>query len=153
MLVRDDGDNISPATDSGITVNDGRWHNLVVMRAKGNWLMYVDGIERARLVGVASGPVTLDWLAIGTSKRWVLDNYGSWNGSRTDIRYFEGMIDEVCIWSGELRAHQIQELAALVPPQGDLDFDRDTDPADLKILAENWLTDSYTPVQTSPRDS
>ncbi|MBE0536059.1 MAG: hypothetical protein IH624_10355 [Phycisphaerae bacterium] len=150
MLVRDDGNVLSPDKNSGIVVNDGRWHSLVVMRANGNWLMYVDGVERIRLSGVASGQVTLDWLTIGTEKKWVFDAYGSWNGTRTDIRYFEGMLDEVCVWAGEMRPHQIAELAAKVPPAGDMDFDRDTDTADLRTVAENWLTDSYLPVQPSP---
>lgn len=81
---------------------------------------------------------------------WIFDSYGSWNGTRTDIRYFEGMIDEVCIWAGQMQPHQIAELAAIVPPAGDMDFDLDIDPADLKILAENWLADSFTAVQPSP---
>lgn len=150
MLARDDQNNLGPARDSGILVNDGRWHSMVIMRASGNWIMYVDGIERSRMSGVASGSVTLDWLTIGAEKMWIFDSYGSWNGTRTDIRYFEGMLDEVCIWAGEMQPHQIAELAAIVPPAGDMDFDRDTDPVDLKMLAENWLTDSFTPVQSSP---
>jgi len=150
MLARDDNNNLSPARDSGITVNDGRWHSLVVMRALGTWVMYVDGVERARMSGVATGPVTLDWLAIGAEKRWVLDSYGSWNGTRPEIRYFEGMLDEVCIWAGEMQPHQIQAHASVVPPAGDLDYDLKTDGGDLRILSENWLSDSYTPVQPSP---
>lgn len=150
MLVRDDSGNLGPNTNSGVLVNDGRWHSLVVMRARGNWTMYVDGIERAKAFGVASGSVSLDWLAIGAEKRWVFDDYGSWNGSRTDIRYFQGMLDEVCVWAGEMQPHQIAELAAVVPSVSDMDYDLDTDAADLKTFAENWLMDSYTPVQPSP---
>ena len=150
MLVRDDGGVLSPSADSGITVNDGRWHSFVVMRSRGNWAMYVDGVKRSEIFGVASGAVTLDWLTIGTEKMWVFADYGSWNGGRTEIRYFEGMLDEVCVWAGEIQPHQIATLAAVVPASGDIDFDLDTDTGDLQIAADNWLTDSYTPVQPSP---
>ena len=150
MLVRDDGGSIS-WTNSGIKVNNGRWHSLVVMRAGGNWAMYVDGVMRGTpLVGVASGEVSLNWLSIGAEKMWVFDSDGSWNWQNTHIRYFKGILDEVCVWAGEIRPHQIQELAAIVPPAGDLDFDLDTDIDDLKVVTDNWLMDSYTPVQSSP---
>ena len=150
LLVRDDGGVLGPSADSGITVNDGRWHSFVVMRSRGNWAMYIDGIKRSDIFGVASGAVTLDWLTIGTEKMWVFADYGSWNGSRTDIRYFEGMLDEVCVWAGEMPPRQIAELASVVPPVGDTDFDLDIDVADLETVAEGWLMDSYTPVQPSP---
>lgn len=150
LLVRDDGGALGPSADSVITVNDGRWHSFVVMRSRGNWAMYIDGIKRSEIFNVASGAVTLDWLTIGTEKMWVFADYGSWNGSRTDIRYFKGMLDEICVWSGEMQPHQIAELAAIVPPQGDLNFDRATDIDDFAVLTDTWLSDSFTPIQPSP---
>jgi concanavalin A-like lectin/glucanase superfamily protein len=152
MLVRDNDGILSPEenSDSEILVNDGRWHSLVVMRASGNWKMYVDGVKRAEIMGVASGEVTLDWLAIGSELRWITPDPVTgltWNPAASYVRYFTGMLDEVVIWDGVIRDHQIQEHAALVPTQGDLDYDQDTDLADLAMLTAAWLGDSLTPIQ------
>jgi len=142
MIVRDDPGSIG-YTNSGITVNDGRWHNLVVTRAGGNWTMYIDGIKRASLNGVAAGDVTLDWLALGSSLRWINTN---WSPQLYYSRYFEGILDEYTIWDGELSPKQIKAMAAILPPQGDIDFDMDTDINDFTALATDWLDDSSTPV-------
>ncbi len=146
MIVRDDLYAYATA-NSGITVNDGRWHNLIVTRAGGNWTMYIDGIKRAGLNGAATGQVTLDWLALGTSLRWLNTN---WNPGNTHYRYFQGILDEYTIWDGELSPKQINALSSIVPPQGDIDFDFDTEMDDLKALTDVWLDDSYTAVQPSP---
>ncbi len=145
MLVRDDAGSISWA-NSGVKVNDGRWHSLIVTRTGGNWAMYLDGVKRASLIGAAAGEVTLDWLALGSSIRWINDN---WFSDRTYYRYFHGILDEVAIWNGELQPHQIAELAAIVPPQGDIDFDLDTDIDDLSDMTADWLNDTLTPVQST----
>ncbi len=146
MIVRDDPGSIG-YTNSGITVNDGRWHNLIITRAGGNWTMYIDGIKRAKLNGVAAGEVTLDWLALGTSLRWLNTN---WNPTMSHYRYFKGILDEYTIWEGELSPKQIKQLAAIVPPQGDIDADLDTDMDDLNALTDAWLEDYYVAVQPSP---
>ncbi|MEN6307940.1 MAG: LamG domain-containing protein [Anaerohalosphaeraceae bacterium] len=144
MIVRDDPGSIG-YTNSGITVNDGRWHNLIVTRAGGNWTMYIDGVKRGTLNGVAAGDVTLDWLALGSSLRWISTN---WSPQYYYSRYFQGILDEYTIWEGELSPKQIKALAAIVPGQGDIDFDMDTDIDDLKDLAAVWLDNSATPVQS-----
>ncbi|MBN2512842.1 MAG: LamG domain-containing protein [Sedimentisphaerales bacterium] len=146
MIVRDDLYAYATA-NSGIKVNDGRWHNLAVTRAGGNWTMYIDGIKRASINGAATGQVTLDWLALGTSLRWLNTN---WNPTMSHYRYFKGILDEYTIWDGELSPKQIKQLAAIVPPQGDIDADLDTDMDDLNALTDAWLDDYYVAVQPSP---
>jgi hypothetical protein len=143
MIVRDDTTLTPSYANSGITVNDGRWHNLIVTRAGGNWTMYIDGVKRASLNGVAAGAVTLDWLALGSSLRWINTN---WSPQLYYSRYFQGILDEYTIWEGELSPKQIKALASIIPPQGDIDFDMDTDIDDFTALATDWLDDSSTPV-------
>ena len=145
LLVRDDAGSIS-WTNSGITVNDGRWHNFTVTRVGGKWTLYVDGVSRGQINGAAAGEVSLNMMGIGASLRWLSDD---WNNGRTDVRYFKGVVDEYTVWSGALLPSQITELAAKVPPQGDIDFDLDTDINDLTGLAADWLDDTITPVQST----
>ena len=146
LLVRDD-QTAHSNTNSGITVNDGRWHHFAVTRIGGKWTLYVDGVSRGTINGAATGDVTLDLMGIGTSLRWLADN---WNNGHTYYRYFKGILDEFTVWDGELQPYQLAELAALVPPQGDIDFDLDTDIDDLTSLTADWLGSTYTPVQSSP---
>lgn len=143
MLVRDNDGSMSNV-NSGITVNDGRWHHFAVTRVGGKWTLYVDGVSRATINGAATGEVTLDFMAIGTSLKWIADN---WQPTNTHFRDFKGILDEYTVWNGELQPHQIAALAAIVPPQGDVDYDLDTDLADLDALTTDWLASTWTPVQ------
>jgi hypothetical protein len=145
MLVRDDAGSLS-FVNSGITVNDGRWHHVAVTRIEGNWKLYVDGVLRANINGAATGDVSLDMMGIGTSLKWLAEN---WYPEANHVRYFQGIVDEYTVWDGALLPSQLAELAALVPPQGDINFDLDTDMDDLTGLAADWLTNSITPVQST----
>ena len=142
LLVRDDTGSYS-YVNSGIAVNDGRWHNFVVARIGGKWTLYVDGESRATINGAATGNVDLDLMSIGTSLRWIAEG-ATWNNNFRDLN---AVLDEYVVWDGELQAHQIAELAEILPPQGDIDFDLDTDIGDLALQVSNWLVDTRIPVQ------
>ena len=145
LLVRDDAGSLGFA-NSGITVNDGRWHNFIVTRVGSKWSLYIDGVEVAQINGAATGDVSLDLLGVGTSLRWIQDD---WNPDNTHLRDFQGMLDEYTVWDGQLQPGQIAVLAAMVPPQGDIDFDLDTDIDDMTDMAGDWLTSAATPVQAN----
>ncbi len=145
LLVRDDAGSIS-WVNSGMMVNDGRWHHFAVTRVDSDWTLYVDGISRATINGAAAGNVDLDFMAIGTSLKWVADN---WQSENSYFRDFKGVLDEYTVWSGELQPPQIAGLTLLVPPQGDIDFDLDTDLGDLSEMASNWRVGTWTPVQST----
>jgi hypothetical protein len=148
LLVRDD-QTAAAWTNSGITVNDGRWHNFIVTRTDGIWKLYIDGILRGNINGAATGNVNLDLLGIGTSLRWIADGWGL-DATYSAYRDFKGIVDEYTVWDGELQPGQIEALASILPPQGDIDFDLDTDIDDLTDLTADWLGSTYTPVQSSP---
>ncbi len=143
LTVRDDTGSIKFDTTTA-TFNDGRWHNFIVTRALDDWTLYVDGVEEIVLTNAATGAVTLDWLALGSSIRWQETDWG--NGKYNQI-WFDGQLDEYTVWSGILQSGQIETLASIVPPQGDIDFDLDTDVTDLNAMTQVWLDDSMTPVQ------
>jgi hypothetical protein len=145
VLVRDDSGSRSQV-NSGIAVNDGRWHHFAVTRVGGKWTLYVDGVSRGVINGAATGDVSLNMMGIGASLKWLADD---WNNGRTYYRYFKGIVDEFTVWNGALLPSQLAELAAKVPPQGDIDFDLDTDIDDLKALTAVWLEDTFTPVQST----
>ncbi|MGE4285516.1 MAG: LamG-like jellyroll fold domain-containing protein, partial [Phycisphaerae bacterium] len=143
MLVRDES-RIASLTYSSVAVNDGRWHNFIVTRTASKWTMYVDGEAVAALNGAATGAVDLNLLGIGASPRWIMDDHYL---DTTILLNYGGLLDEFTVWNGQLQAHQIQELAAIVPPKGDIDSDLLTDTADLDLFAADWLADVTMPVQ------
>ncbi len=143
ILVRDNAGSISYKS-SGVAVNDGKWHSIIVSRTSQEWLLYIDGIVRAEMPGVASGAVTLDWMGIGASLKWIADNWQSWN---SHYRYFNGIIDEFAVWDGQLTAMQIKSHVAELPQNQDISWDRSVDVEDLDILAEEWLEEYTVPVQ------
>lgn len=145
LLVRDDNGSMSNV-NSGITVNDGRWHNFIVTRFEGKWTLYIDGVSRGVINGAATGDVTLDMMGIGTSLNWLAND---WNPDRAYYRHFKGFLDEFTVWNGQLQLGQIADLAAIIPPQGDIDFDLDSDIDDLKDLTADWLADTLTPIQSA----
>ena len=146
MIVRDDVGSNHGDTTSVVQVNDGRWHNFIVTRVGGKWTLYVDGQSRGIINGAGTGDVSLNMMSIGTSLRWLADE---WNPGREYYRFFDGIVDEYTVWSGELQPHQIAELAAIVPGQGDVDFDLDTDIDDLAGLTTEWLAADMVPVQAT----
>lgn len=149
LLVRDD-QTAAAWTHSGITVNDGRWHHFAVTRIGGKWRLYVDGVSRGTINGAATGNVNLDFLGIGTSLRWIADGWAMEDATYSAYRDFKGIVDEYTVWDGELQPGQIEALVSILPPQGDIDFDLDTDIDDLGELTADWLSNTYTPVQSSP---
>ena len=143
LLVRDDTGSRSQI-NSGIQVNDGRWHPFAVTRVGGKWTLYVDGIARSVINGAATGEVSLDMMGIGASLRWLADNHHAGN---THFLHYTGIVDEFTVWNGELQPHQLAELASLVPPQGDINLDLNVDLDDLGELTADWLSDNYTAIQ------
>jgi alpha-L-rhamnosidase len=143
VLVRDNTGSMSNM-NSGITVNDGRWRNFILTRCNDDWTLYIDGTQRATMVNVATGSLTLDFMGIGTSLKWLADN---WQPHNNHYRYFKGLLDEFTVWKGQLLPEQFLAITEFVPPRGDINFDLKTDMADLAELAANWHTDTTTPIQ------
>ena len=142
--MRDDTGSLS-YVNSGMTVNDGKWHSFVVTRIEGKWNLYIDGVSKAVINGAATGDVSLNLMALGGSLRWIVDGEFMDN---PQFRNFKGMLDDIKVWDGEMQPHQIAELAAIVPSASDLDLDLETSLPDMELFAGNWLADSRVEVQT-----
>jgi alpha-L-rhamnosidase len=143
VLVRDNAGSMSNM-NSGITVNDGRWHHFIVTRYHDDWMLYIDGTLRADMTNVATGSLTLDMMGIGASLKWLADD---WQPQNSHYRYFTGAVDEYTVWQGTLQPHHIRQLSAIVPAAGDLNADGKMDLQDFADLAADWFVSSITPVQ------
>ncbi len=133
VLVRDDAGVLSGMNSGITTVNDGQWHYYAVTRLGSIWTLYIDGVSVDDMTGSTSG-FAFNLLGFGTDIYWTT-TYG-W----TDAIYYKGILDEVTIWENALKADQLASLAAILPPQGDIDYDLVTDLNDLIELANAWLT-------------
>lgn len=143
VLVRDNAGSMKNM-NSGKTVNDGQWHNVILTRYDDDWTLMIDGQSQAVMEGVAGGELTLDWLGIGASLKWIDDD---WQPNNSHFRYFNGMVDEFTVWSGQLQPPQMMALIGNVPSQGDINWDHDTDLSDFAVLAADWFASSVVPVQ------
>ncbi len=125
---------------TGPRVDDGLWHHFAVTRsAFGKVELYIDGVSAGTTSDLA-GEYTNEWNAFGTDRQWVND----WLPQALhphDWYFLDGVIDEITIWQDELQPDQIAALAAMLPVAGDLNGDGLVDAADLRIIAEGWLTD------------
>jgi hypothetical protein len=120
---------------TGPRVDDGRWHHFAVTRAAfGEVELFVDGVSYGT-TNDFSGEYRNAWSAFGTDKQWLVDGQ-----STTDWMHLAGDIDEFTIWQNVLQPDQIQAMASLIPPLGDVNADGSVNLADLAIVANGWLT-------------
>ncbi len=143
VLVRDDSGSMS-YMNSGMTINDGRWHNFIVARSVSTWTLYIDGVSLAVIDNAAAGNLDFDMMAIGTSLRWIADN---WQPQYNYYRDFQGIVDEFTVWEGELQPPQFEELIARLSSDEDINFDHAIDIGDLSKLAYDWIDSAWLAVQ------
>ncbi len=88
---------------SGREYADGEWHHLALVRTAGDWrpVLYVDGTATAIFINTDNGTRPHD---IDCNDPWYIGDSG--NNS-----YFEGLIDEVCMWDEALSGEEIAWLA------------------------------------------
>lgn len=122
---------------TGPKVDDGRWHHYAVTRsAFGEIELFVDGVSYGTTNDNALAYTTGEG-AFGTDKVWLVD----WATSQPAERmHLNGLIDETTIWQNVLQLDQIQAMASLIPPLGDVNTDGFVNLADLAIVANGWLT-------------
>jgi len=99
FFVRDDA-NVSVSLGSSRTgLNDGVWHQAVGIRNGTSFTVYVDGVPSGSTTATI-GVTTIDTVVVGAHSRLTLASF------------FEGLIDNVCIYSRVLKADEVAELYA-----------------------------------------
>ncbi|NUT52811.1 MAG: DNRLRE domain-containing protein [Saccharothrix sp.] len=114
---------ISPIT-SGTTVNDGKWHHVVLDSMGGTQSLFLDGAKVGQLTGKQIDHEKLTFNQIGAA--YATGTWPAWGS--TPQRHFAGVIDEVAVYSGPLgpqsaAAHraannQADQLAKITLPSG-----------------------------------
>jgi hypothetical protein len=122
------GGNHTAATNVATLAPD-TWYHLVLTWGGGSYTMYVNGSPLR--TGIYSSLANLAMVAhIGNSGREV-QNEG-----------FQGLIDNVHIYTRALTAPEVVALATEMPPvagDGDINKDSSVNWLDMEILAEEWL--------------
>jgi hypothetical protein len=143
-LVTDDDKTKIQAT-SGTVVNDGNWHHVVGMRNAGQLRLYVDG-------ALDGGSYLSDGYDLSDTSQ-----HNAYIGVITDHRdnslckYFNGLIDEVCIFAGAIDANGVRGLysgedpltiakTAIIPrlAQAQLPMRQGMNAGDQKGIEGNW---------------
>jgi Concanavalin A-like lectin/glucanases superfamily len=90
-------------------VSDGVWHHVALTRDAGTIELFLDGAAQGQATAPgAAGPITTDLRAVGMEPRWTRQGMGTFGGVRA---YFEGAVDEFCIFGRKLTAEEIRKLA------------------------------------------
>lgn len=137
----DDSRIIAPAADS---IADGGWHLLAVTFDGAVKRIYVDGVLKAQSAAATTN-------AAGNAAPIAI---GAW-GSTSEFTYFEGVIDDIRVYSYALADSAVADLYIDVEggwvctggnPDYDLDGNCKVDIADFALLAGNWLDCNRYPI-------
>ncbi|MFF5055016.1 LamG-like jellyroll fold domain-containing protein [Micromonospora sp. NPDC000663] len=130
---------IAPIT-SGITVNDNKWHHVVLSAMANTQTMYLDGVKVGDLTGQPIEHSLLTFNQVGLASATTPTSWPGWG--TTAQRYFAGTIDEVAVYSHPIgpdaaKAHfqyakpAAQQLTKVTLPSGrvatEVEYDTATD--------------------------
>lgn len=90
------GSGVTDTVSSNSTINDGRWHHVMVIRNGNTQLMYVDGVVQADTGSISAALKSNTVMRIGAR-----------TGS-PPINYFDGLMDEVKIYNRALTAAEVE---------------------------------------------
>ncbi|WP_433393186.1 polymorphic toxin-type HINT domain-containing protein [Micromonospora sp. KLBMP9576] len=93
------GPTIAPLT-STTTVNDGRWHHVVLSAMGGVQTLYLDGAKVAERTGTTVEHSLLTFNQLGAAYATTPASWPAWGTAQR--RYFAGAIDEVAVYSHPL---------------------------------------------------
>lgn len=106
--VRQDGNDIFGPTEMlSAAINDGNWHHLALMREGDRIELFLDGVSQGQKSGnLSGGAITTDLRALGAERYWISHRTFAFGDP-----YFEGDMDEFCIFDRVLKANEIAALA------------------------------------------
>jgi hypothetical protein len=85
---------------STIGLNDGLWHNIIVIKNSGNLSLYIDGLLDTNFGATGAFGQGLD----------TIGGYAAGNAQGID-----GIVDEVGVWNRALNTDEIADIAAATP--------------------------------------
>ncbi|MBN2021570.1 MAG: LamG domain-containing protein [Pirellulales bacterium] len=119
-------------SNTALALDDDAWHHVAVTYDAGSRMaVYIDG--------VLDGELTLEvptWCA-STLYPFTLGNLGV--GSSVDNYCFNGLLDDVRVYTGVLTPEEIADLFGHDRPPGDANNDGKVNEKDAAILASHWL--------------
>ncbi|WP_268995872.1 RHS repeat-associated core domain-containing protein [Saccharothrix luteola] len=114
---------VSPIT-SGVLVNDGKWHHVVLSSMGATQTLFLDGAKVGELTGKQVDHEKLTFNQVGAA--YATGTWPAWG--TTPQRHFSGVIDEVAVYAGPVgptttTAHraannQADQLAKITLPSG-----------------------------------
>ena len=120
----------------GVEYTDGEWHHYAVTFNPGTRekIIYLDGVQ-------LGGPEIIYQLNVAAENFRVGTMHYGYDANQVN-EFFDGMIDELCIYDGPLTAEEVAALAAAGSQSltGDLNGDGMVGSADLDIVRANWGT-------------
>lgn len=177
--VREGGGELGqPAAIHGGAVNDGTWRHFALTRDAAAIELFLDGASQGKASGAqAGGAITTDMRALGSERYWAKEGF-----MPQDQRFFQGAVDEFCVFGRALSAAEIRELAgppraapkppavavgpAAPPPDGppgppppkaDMEKLQLTLPegwkAEYQRFSQTWELEKYTPAAGGLRES
>jgi len=89
--------------DSTASVNDGKWHNIVLIRDGNLFEIYIDGIvDKTGTDASSFGVMTTEYQTLGARR---FDSGPSFSSS-----FFKGSVDELALWNRTLSSNEILKL-------------------------------------------
>ncbi|MEU4745599.1 LamG-like jellyroll fold domain-containing protein, partial [Actinosynnema sp. NPDC023658] len=119
---------IAPLTSPN-TVNDGRWHHVVLSLMGATQTLYLDGAQVAKAAGVALDHAQLTFNQLGAAQVTTPGSWPAWGTAGQ--RFFSGSLDEVAVYSHPLGPNAVathhrqgttaaDQLAAVTRPSGNV---------------------------------
>lgn len=84
------------------TLTTGQWYHFCIVDDGTNFILYVDGINRASSARVSGG------IAIGDIPTYI----GAWRYNATSIQFFDGQIEDARLYDRDLTSEEVSFLAA-----------------------------------------
>ncbi|MBN1909176.1 MAG: PEP-CTERM sorting domain-containing protein [Pirellulales bacterium] len=132
FAITENGANNVLRSATAISIDDEAWHHVAVTFDAGSRMaLYLDGQLDAELI------LDVPSACVSTLSPFTLGNLGV--GSSVDNYSFDGLLDDVRVYTGVLTPEEVAALARMGSVPGDANNDGSVNAADAAILASHWL--------------
>jgi len=141
VLVRNNSGVVLLDRNSTRTVFDGTWHHVAWSESNGVARLYIDGVLDETSFNYKRGPLSLNTTTLGA----LLQGGGATN-------FFNGMLDDVAVWSRAIFFAEVGQLRTSVvpPPLSNSPPAITLHPASQSVLTRARVTFSFAAIGTGP---